>query len=505
VTPGIVVISILAALAATLPGGGTPAAVEPVLTDIPVARDTVSMPIGREAVEALEFPPLVFDPPEADEYEVLGVPVYHLHDPALPLVDFFVQLRGGLGHLPREEMAAAVALPSLLRAGGTESLPPDSLDLRIDLLALQLSISAGAGGMSAGINSLTETFDEGLALLRDVILRPGFDGEAVEVWRGQEVEWIRRREDDPGGLAVSEFNRLMFGDHPTGWTLVEEDLSEEQVSPERLRDLHGRLVCRDRLIVGISGDLSWEEAESRLHAFLEPWPECSEPLPDPPLPEIRAEGGIFILPRPIEQSTVIIAQPGGILQEDSPDFFASRIANHLLGGSGLTSRIMSRVRTEQGLAYGASSLWTASRRHEGLLGAMTATRPERTMEATRLLLEILEEFSGEEPSRTEVDDALEEIVNGYVFAFESASQIVARRMGYRAQDLPAGWLERYLEGLQDVTPEAIARVTGEHLDVSRMTMLIVGDPDRFDPGLEELGPLYLLSSDGSWTPWVSSP
>ncbi len=466
----------------------------------PAAPDTVPV-IGREAVEALTFSALVFDPPEADEYEVMGVPVVHLDDPTLPLVDLFVQLRGGPAHLPRERLAAATALPSLLRTGGTTALPPDSVDLRIDLLALQLSLAGGGGGIFAGLNALTHTLDEGMDLLGGLLLDPGFDQEMLEVWRGQELEWILRREDDPGSLAFSEFNRLMFGDHPVGWVMGEEDVGPERLSRETLLEVHRTLVCRDRLILGVAGDLTWEEALPRIERFLEPWPECTVPLRDPPAPSIRDEGGVFILPREVEQSTVVMARPGGILQEDAPEYFASRIADHLLGSGGFSSRIMTRVRTEQGLAYGASSLWTASRRHEGLLGALTATRPERTVEAARLLVEILEGFRGEVPAEEEVRDALDEIANGYVFAFESAAQIVSRRMAYRAQELPDGWLERYLEGLQEVTPEAIARVTAEHLDTERMTILIVGDPERFDPGLEELGPLHELSPDGSWRRW----
>ncbi|MEX1257222.1 MAG: pitrilysin family protein [Gemmatimonadota bacterium] len=479
-----------------LPGGGTPAG------GAPAARpDTLPPPVGREAVEALIYPPLVFDPPEADEHEVLGVPVYYLHDPALPLVDFFVQLRGGPGHFPRAVFAPISALPSLLRLGGTRTLPPDSVDLKIDLLALQVSFSSGGGGSLVGLNALTDTFDEGIALLREMLLAPGLDSAALEVWRGQQLEGIRRREDDPQGLAYSEFNRLMFGDHPTGWVATEEDFSADRLSRESLLAAHETLICRNRIILGLAGDLSWEDAELRILEFLEPWPECAEELSEPPVAELRDEPGVFLIRKEVEQSTVIMAQPGGLLLDDSPEYFASRIADFILGSGGFTSRMMTRVRTEQGLAYGASSLWGASRRSQGLLGALTFTRPERTIEAARLLRDVMDEFRGTPPESDEVESALEEIANGYVFAFESAAQIVARRMGYRAQELPDGWLERYLEGLQEVTPSAIAEVTGRYLDPSRMTILILGDPTRFDPGLEELGPVYELSPDGSVTPW----
>ncbi len=465
--------------------------------------DTVpaSPPVGRAAVDALQFPELVFDPPFVEEREISGVPIYHLHDPTLPLVDIHVQVRGGTGNLPREDLAAATGLPSLLRNGGTATLPPDSVNRRIDLLALQLSVGGGGGSTFASLNSLTHTLDEGLELFGEMLADPGFDAEAVDVWLGQERERVRRREDDPGSLAFSEFNRLLFGDHPVGWVLTEEELDPERVTRDELLRVHSTLYCRGHLIVGVSGDLDWESAEPLLARFLERWPECGEPLPDVPAPDLRREGAVFVLERALDQSTVVMAQPGGVRQEDSEEYFASRLANHILGAGGFGSRITARVRTEQGLAYSASSVWTDPRRHEGVVGAVASTRADRTLEATRLLLEVMDELRAEPPPNEEVEEALQEIVNGYVFAFGSPSQIVLRRMGHRALGLPGDWLERYLDGLREVTPEAIHSVVNRHLHPAEMTILLVGDPDRFDPGLEAFESVYRLSPDGSYEPW----
>jgi len=462
-------------------------------------------PVGREAVEALVHPPLLFDPPRADEYEILGIPVFHLYDPILPLVDFQLVIRGGSGHLPRSDFAPSTALPFQLRPGGTSRLHPDSLNLRLDLLALQVDIGSSGGGTQVGLNALSAAFPEGLDLLREILLEPGFDPEALEVWRGQEVEWIRRREDDPGSLAFAEFNRLMFGDHPVGWVMEEEELAPDRLSVEALRRIHQTLFCRDRLLLGVSGDLPWEEAEALIERFLAPWPACTVPIEEPPPPDLRRGGGVFILPKEVPQSTVILAQPGGILQGDTPDFFASRLADHILGGAGFSSRIMTKIRTEEGLAYGAASLWTTGIRHEGVVGAFTQTRADRTVAAARLLLEILAAFRETAPDQEEIEDSLDELSGGYVFAFQSAAQIVGRRLSYRAQRLPEDWLERYLEGLQEVTPEAILEVVRAHIHPEEMTILIVGDPRQFDLGLEGLGELWELAPNGDIRPWGGAP
>ena len=462
-------------------------------------------PLGRDAVEALSFPELTLDVPQASEHHVLDVPVYHLYDPSLPLVDVFIQLRGGPNHFPREDLAPLLGFSSFLRNGGTLRLPPDSVDLRLDLAAIQLGFGSGGAGRYVSMNALTGAVDEGLELVGEILTEPGFAPEAVEIWRRQELDRLRRRTDNATALAFEEFNRLVFGDHPVGWQIEEEDLGPENFSHERLRELADRLLCRERLIVGVAGDLSWDETEPRIRTFLEGWPSCAEPLPEAPIPDMRPGPSVVILPRPLEQTTIVMAQPGGILQEDSPDFFASRVADLILGGGGFSSRLMTRVRSEEGMTYGASSLWTTPVRHEGLVGAVTATRPERTVDAVELILAILDEMRTEPPDAEEVRTALDQILNGYVFAFQSSRQVVSRRMGDLVQGLPEDWLERYLQGIAAVEPEDVLRVSQEHIDPSAMTILLVGDPDRFGPGigrLEALGPVYLLSADGSLSPFT---
>src|SRR6201996_6407677 len=41
------------------------------------------------------------------------------------------------------------------------------------------------------------------------------------------------------------------------------------------------------------------------------------------------------------------------IMRDNPDYFSIIVMNDILGGGGFTSRIMNRVRTEEGLAYDA--------------------------------------------------------------------------------------------------------------------------------------------------------
>ncbi len=456
-----------------------------------------SRPSGLEAARNLRFPSLEFRAPRVETRTLSsGVRVFLLRDRTLPLVTLTARIEGGYANFPRALYAAGTALPSLLRSGGTSALPPDSVDRLLDHYALQTSFGGGGESTSSSLNTLTRHLEPALDLWRAMLRDPAFDSTEVEVWRDRQMESVRRRKDDPGRLAFSEFNRLMFGDHPIGWEMTEGDLDPDLFTREALQEIHGRTYCAEHLLLGVVGDVEWSRIGPLLEEWSEGWPSCPEPLGDPPEPEMRRGGGVFLIPRNLTQSTVVMAQPGGIRQGTDRDFFDSRIGNSILGASGFSSRILSRVRTEEGYAYSASSLWTTPSRYEGIVGAVTQTKSESTIAAVRLILEIMEEMRQTPPPREEVDMAISRIVNGFVFNFQDPYQIVSRQMFYQSQGLPQDWLDRYLEGIQRVRPSGVRRVFREHVRPREMTILIVGNPAAFDLPPETLGEVTIWEVEG---------
>jgi len=212
---------------------------------------------------------------------------------------------------------------------------------------------------------------------------------------------------------------------------------------------------------------------------------------------MRRRGGVFLIPRELTQSTVVMAQPGGVTQSTDEEYFASRIGNSILGGSGFSSRLVSRVRTERGWAYGASSLWTTPARYEGIVGAVTQTKSESTVAAIRVILDTMEEMRTAPPRAEEVDRAINQIVNGFVFNFQDPAQIVSRQMFYLSQGLPEDWLEQYIRGIQRVTPSAVQQVFRDHVHPEDMVILILGDPSHFDLPPETLGEVRIWEVEGA--------
>ena len=448
--------------------------------------------IGLEAADEFRPGPLRFRPSEVRKRSVAGVTVIHAVDPDLPLVNVLFRVRGGYGLYPRDAYGALNALPAMMRNGGTEALPPDSVEQLMEYYAIQSSFGGGGEAVVTSFNVLERHLDLALDLWRQLLLQPRFDTTRIEIWRNQELDNLRRRLDSPVRTAYSRFNTLMYGDHPIGWQLRPEDLDAEDLRPGVLRRYHGEIVCRDHLTLGVAGSVEWTEVEPKLEAFLDGWPACQTDIPRGPDPVTRAEGGVFLIPSTSEQAVIVMGQPSGVRQADSNPYVASRIANAILGASGFSSRLFQRVRTEAGYAYSAASVWTARARADGLLGAVTQTSPEQVVPAVQLILDVMDEFDRDGPTSDEVRSAVDESVNGYVFGFQSAGQMVSRRMALEGQSLPVDWPERYLEMVQELNRADVHRVFRRTFDPSRMTVLIVGDPERIGPALADLGPVEIL-------------
>jgi zinc protease len=451
------------------------------------------LPIGRRALDRLTHPAIEFRPPVPEQYELDGVPVLLLEDHALPLVSVYARFKGGYALFGRESYAAGTALPSQIRYGGTRALSPDSVDKALAYHAIETSFGGDGEAVSATMNTLVEHLPAAMELWGEMLAEPGFDSTQVEAWRGRQRENIRRRGCLSGGLAFSQFNRLVYDDHPIGWEMEEADLSPQLLSSQRLGELHRRVVCRENLVLGLTGDIVWSDFRPLLEVFIRNIPTCEGTLPPSPIPDLRDEPGVYLIEKELEQSVIVMAHATEVRLADDPSYYSATMGNSILGGGGFSSRLLSRLRTEEGFAYSASSLWTTPRRYDGLLGAITRTSPENTIPAIELILETMEGLRSAPPEAGEVQTAIERVVNGFVFNFDTPGRIVSRTMFYVAQDLPQDWLERYLNGVQRVTAGGIHDAFARHLRPDEMIILIVGDPERIGrDAIEALGPVTVL-------------
>ena len=461
------------------------------------ARAAAQQPTdSRRAIESLQFPPLRFSLPMPKRVKLSnGVPVYLLPDKTLPILQLFVVSKAGVAHVPDSLWGVGWHADEIIRSGGTTRLSPDSVDKLLDFYAIQFQLNTENEQSRAFVSGLSRYRDEMLELTFDLLRNPRNDTSRIRILAAQQEENWRRRNDQPFSVIARAWNQVMLGDHPLGRTLA-TPAEIAGFTPQRFRWVEERIFCPENLLIGVTGDFDERPLIAKLENLFRGWERCKAGLRELPPLHFAQGPPVVLVEKDFNQTSIRMGHAGGLKVANTPDYFASAVAEFLLGGGGgFSSRLLQRVRSDSGFAYSVFSFWEATPKREGQFAAGAQVRAEKTVAALKLMRQIVGSMATEPVTAKDVKLAQDNRVNSFVFQFENAGQIVSQQLSYAVNGLPPNWFEVYLQGIQRVTPEQVTDVAQRYLHPERLVTVVVGKPSAFDKSLSEYGPVTALSVD----------
>jgi zinc protease len=444
---------------------------------------------------AIELPPLrEFTPPVPREFALEpDGRLLVLREDELPLVDGLLTLRAGSVHEPDDTVGLVTVLCEAIREGGSVSTPGPELDAWLDQHAATIHVSGGLERIDVRFSCLAEDAEDVLRLAMELLREPALGEHGVANARSRLASAVRRRFDDPGGLADDGALRVAYGPS-SPWARVPTEATAAAIDAEGLRAFHAAHFGPDRLLVGVAGDARAEDVAEQLNALLEGWrPVGPAPVVGPPVFIHQAETTIHLIDRPgLAQTELRIAGPG--TRRDDEAAPALRLWSYVVGAGGMTNRLMLRVRTEQGLAYSVGAWFQPDWNRAGLFRAMSGTRNDAVGRALGSIAETLRESLGRDSlSDEELGVARDRVLNAEVFRVDTPGEVLFRAMDLAFHGYPADHWEqaaRTVAGLEAADVVAAAR---EHLDAERLAVVAVGPAELVREQLEEIAPVRVLS------------
>jgi predicted Zn-dependent peptidase len=461
----------------------------------PLQRAVAQQPDARGQIQQLHIAPLRFNPPLPKRVTLSNkVVVYLLEDHTLPLISVQLASRVGVANLPDSLWGVGWQADGLLRTGGTTRLTADSIDKLIEFYALNIQFSTDNEQSNASMSGLSRYTDQLLNLGFEMMKTPRNDTSRVRITAAQQQENWRRRNDTPGSVLSRAWSQVLIGDHPLGRSLV-TPAEIAGFTSERFRWVQERLYCPQNFVIGVSGDFQQAQILAALEQQFRGWTACKPGLREVP-PLTFAEGPrVVLVEKDVNQTNIRMGHRGGVRVADNPDYFASQVADFLLGGSGFTSRLLSRVRSDSGFAYSVFSNWGADTKREDQFVAGAQIRAEKTVAGIGLMRSVIGSLATEPVTAQDVKLAQDNEVNSFVFKFENSAQVVAQQLSYAVEGLPANWFAIYLRGIQAVTPPQVREVSQRYLHPDKLVIVVVGKPSAFDKALTEIGRVTPLPVD----------
>lgn len=399
-----------------------------------------------------------------------------------PVVSMRLLVRTGSASDPKDKLGLANLSAAVLDQGTATQSAGEIAD-SIDFIGGALGAGAGTDLSFINMVVMTDSFETGMRLLSDVARRPAFSQEEIDRQKQQALSGLQVSNQDPGYVADTVFDRLVYGFHPYGLPSNGTQDSLAGITRDDLPAFHKRYFTPANAILAIVGDLPAAEAFATAKKVFSDWESRdfeTERFIDPPAATRR----VIVVNKPDAVQTEIRVGHIGI-QRKHPDYMALNLATRILGGEG-SNRLHQVLRTERGLTYGAQADMNALK-ESGDFKAETNTRSDATAEVVRLMVDEFWRMQRERVGERELENAKAYLTGSFPLTIETPDAIAMQVLNAVFYGLPLDELQNFRDRVNAVTVDDIQRVARTYFKPDRLSIVLVGNASAFTAQLAGIG------------------
>lgn len=399
-----------------------------------------------------------------------GFEAWLVEEHSIPFAALEIRFQGGASLDAPGRRGAINLMTGLIEEGAGDMDARAFITARDDLSA-SFTFDVYDDALTVSARFLTENRDEAIALLREALVNPRFDEEAIERVRAQVLSGIRSDANDPNSIAGRAFDAMAFGDHPYGSSRDGTEDSVGSLTRDDIVAAHRATIAQDRVYVGAAGDISAEELAEVMDMLLGDLPETGAPLPEEA--NVQLTGGVTLVPFETPQSVALFGHIG--IDRHDPDFFPAFLANEIFGGSGRQSRLSNEVREKRGLTYGVGT-YMADYDFADLMIGQLASSNDRVAEAIDVVRAEWERIATEGVTKEELAEIKTYLTGAYPLRFDGNGPIARIMVGMQMQGLTPDYITTRNDKVNAVTVEDIKRVAARIYLPDELRFVVVGQP-----------------------------
>jgi zinc protease len=404
-----------------------------------------------------------------------GLTLWLVESAAVPLVALDFAMRGGAAQDAPEKAGLHMLLSGILDEGAGE-LDSQAFQQALDEKAVELSFRNERDYLAGRMRTLTKNLDRAAELLGLALNAPRFDEEPFIRVREHANARLRHDATDPGSMAARAWRANAFPGHPYGLPAEGSLETLERLERNDLVAAAKRMIARDQLIVAVVGAIDEKGAAELVDKVFADLPAKAELAPVPPAP-FAGLGKIDVIALDVPQSTIRFGRPG--LLRDDPDYIASVVAAHVLGGPGnMTSRLFREVREKRGLAYTVFGNVYALDQGAFFYGG-TTTKNERARESFDVAAAEIRDVALNGLTEEELEKGKTYLIGSYPLRFDTSIKIASQLVQIQLENRGPDWLEERNRLIAAVTPESLKRAAERSLGDGALHTTVVGKPEGF--------------------------
>jgi len=422
-----------------------------------------------------------------------GLPVWIVELHKVPVAHVSLAVRSGSGADPAQQFGVASLTSQMLDEGAGNR---DALEIAdaIDYLGASLSPSSSFDGSFIDLHVPVARLSDALGLMADVALRPTFPDKEIQRVREELLTSLIQAQDDPEQLVRFAFPRLLFGQkHRYGTLSVGTAAAIKGFSPDDLKQFHAKHYVPGNAVIIVAGDTTPDSVLPMLEKTFGGWKGAAPPAGALGEAVQLKSRQVYLIDKPgAAQSQIRIGWIG--VPRATPDFFALRVLNTILGGA-FTSRLNMNLREQHGYAYGASSAFDM-RAAAGPFFAAAGVQTDKTAESLQEFFKELGNIRQPIPAN-ELDKAKNYLALSFPRSFETTTDVAGSLAQLFVYGLPDDYYATFTRRILAVTAEDVQRAAQRYIQPDKFAVLVIGDRKTIEAKIRalNLGPIRVVTVD----------
>lgn len=438
-----------------------------IIPSLVIAAFAVSILSSGKTLHAMDIRKVVSDK---------GIVAWFVPDKSVPLLAMSFAFRNAGSATDPDGKEGLAEMTSGLLDEGAGEMKSQAFQRALEDIAAQMSFSAGQDTFTGQLRTLTAEREKAFDLLRLALNAPRFDDAPVKRIKSQILASLRQQAKNPRKISGRLWSETIFPNHPYSKPSNGTEKTVATLAADDLKSFIRHRFSRDRLIIGVVGDISEEELKQRLDSVFGNLPATGRKFE---IPETTAAGGgkTLIIRKQIPQSMMILGHAG--LKRDDADWYAALLVTRIFGGGGLSSRLYEEIREKRGLAYSVYA-YLSPMRHSALLAGGVATQNARAAESLSVIRAEWQKLAEGGITAKELETAKTYMNGSFPLRLGSSRGIAGMLVGIQISDLGINYIKKRPSLINSISLEEANRVAKRLYKAADLTVVIVGDPEGID-------------------------
>ncbi len=401
------------------------------------------------------------------------------------LVSFDLTLRFGT-EAALSNLGEAPSLAGSMLMRGTATHTREQLKDALDKLKAQVSVSGSAESARVAVTTVREHLPAVLTLLAEVLRQPSFPAKELELLVGERVTQLEEAKSEPQTVATVAMGQYM-SPYPVGSPrevkTPEASIAQLKVAKlEQVQAFHRNFYGADHATFAAVGDFDAQEVQALVTRLFGDWKSAQ--------PYVRIPDRMKVV-KPLEEqletpdkaNAFFYAEFPVALQDTDADYAAFTLANYLLGGGSLRSRLADRVRKTDGLSYGVGSVFYASSREPvGRWLGYAIYNPANVGKLEGAFREVLAQTSTGGFSDKELEEGRKAWLQNREVSRTQDAGLAARLSNYLDLDRTLAFDAALEQRVKALSAEQVTAALRKYLDPGQVSVVKAGDFAAKKPG-----------------------